>query len=96
MKNNKFKTEPSGGVEKALTDERNAKATELTDERNEKATELTSERDLKMQQLIAERELKTKQLADKDKIIAAKDVIIADLTKEVERLNNKRFFKRYF
>ena len=49
-----------------------------------------------MQQLIAERELKTKQLADKDKIIAAKDVIIADLTKEVERLNNKRFFKRYF
>lgn len=96
MKNQFFKTVESTEIEKARTEERDTKAVELTDERNEKATELTDERDLKMQQLIAERDLKTKQLSDKDKIIAKKDVIIADLTKKVEMVNNKRFFKRFF
>lgn len=95
MKNYNFKTVEPTETEKARAEERDTKAVELTDERNEKATELNSERDLKMQQLIAERDLKTKQLADKDKVIAKKDVIIADLTKKVEMVNYKRFFKRF-
>jgi hypothetical protein len=81
-------------IEKALSTERVEKAVELLGERNLKIDELNAERDLKTKELAAERELKTKQLADKDKVIAQKDVLISKLEQEIAGFKGMGFIKR--
>ena len=83
-------------IEKAISTERVEKAVELSGERGLKTDELIAERDLKTKQLAAERDLKTKQLADKDKIIAQKDVLILKLEQEIAGFKGMGFIKRLF